>query len=209
GKVVETGTHSELMARGGEYASLQRAQQQSQQSGEVSAQALDDEPESVPAPYVAPPVAELQLSWAADNDSLSIEAPGAAPLRVSARRCFPLTDPEHYLSLVDARGHEVCCLESSLELPLESQRALRTALAATELLPHVQRIEAVREQATQSSWQVVTDRGARDFVVEQEDHIRRLADGRHLITDQHGMRYLVPRPEDLDAKSRKLLSSFS
>ena len=51
--------------------------------------------------------------------------------------------------------------------------------------------------------------GARGFVVEQEDHIRRLADGRHLITDANGMRYLVPRPEDLDPKSRRLLSSFS
>jgi hypothetical protein len=45
--------------------------------------------------------------------------------------------------------------------------------------------------------------------VEQEDHIRRLADGRHLITDSFGMRYLVPRIEELDAKSRRLLAAFS
>ena len=32
---------------------------------------------------------------------------------------------------------------------------------------------------------------------------------RHLITDAHGMRYLVPRSEELDAKSRKLLSAFA
>jgi hypothetical protein len=67
----------------------------------------------------------------------------------------------------------------------------------------------MKEEATQSTWQVVTDRGPRGFVVEQEDHIRRLADGRYLITDQHGMRYLVPRAEELDAKSRKLLSPFA
>jgi hypothetical protein len=36
-----------------------------------------------------------------------------------------------------------------------------------------------------------------------------LADGRHLITDAYGMRYLVPRLEELDAKSRRLLSPFA
>jgi hypothetical protein len=86
---------------------------------------------------------------------------------------------------------------------------LAQALAASELLPRVEHIAAVREEATRSLWQVVTDRGPRSFVVEQEDHIRRLPDGRHLITDEHGMRYLVPPLEELDAKSRRLLSPFA
>jgi hypothetical protein len=73
----------------------------------------------------------------------------------------------------------------------------------------VAQIESLREEATQSSWRVLTDRGVRDFVVEQEDHIRRLADGRHLITDSHGMRYVLPRLEELDAKSRRLFAPFS
>jgi hypothetical protein len=46
-------------------------------------------------------------------------------------------------------------------------------------------------------------------VVDQEDHIRRLPDGRFLITDADGMRYLIPRAEELDAQSRKLLSPFA
>jgi hypothetical protein len=56
---------------------------------------------------------------------------------------------------------------------------------------------------------VVTDRGARTFVVEQEDHIRRLDDGRHVITDSFGMRFLVPTPEQLDAPSRRWLGRYS
>ena len=74
---------------------------------------------------------------------------------------------------------------------------------------NVQRIESLREEATQSSWQVLTERGPRSFVIEQEDHIRRLADGRHLLTDSHGMRYLLPVLEELDARSRKLFLPFS
>jgi hypothetical protein len=130
-------------------------------------------------------------------------------LDVAARRCFPLSAPESFIALVDAQGNELTCLESSAELTPSSREALGQALAASELLPRVERIQAVREEATQSLWQVVTDRGVRAFVVEQEDHIRRLADGRHLITDSFGMRYLVPPLEQLDAKSRRLLSPFS
>jgi hypothetical protein len=128
---------------------------------------------------------------------------------VVARRCFPLTDPERFIGLVDARGRELCCLDSNSVLSLDSRHALERALLASELLPRVERIEAALEAATQSTWRVVTDRGAREFIVEQEDHIRRLADGRHLVTDSHGMRYLIPKPEELDAKSRRILSAFS
>jgi len=209
GKVVETGTHAELLALGGEYARLQRAQQKSQPTTEVETEAdAPEEPEAASTPFVAPPAAGLRLSWSAEADELSVDTL-AGSVVVVARRCFPLTDPQRFISLIDPRGHELCCIEAPAAISAASRAALEQALAATELLPCVERIEAVHEEATRSTWQVVTDRGARGFVVEQEDHIRRLADGRHLITDADGMRYLVPRAEDLDSKSRRLLSSFS
>lgn len=209
GKVVETGTHAELLALGGEYARLQQAQQKAQASLDGDAAVAPSEPEEVSAPPRLPAAPELRLSWSAETDTLRLEVREAAGVSVAARRCFPLSNPERFISLVDARGHELCCIETPSELSSKSRQALEQALLATELLPRVERIEVMREEATQSTWQVVTDRGPRGFVVEQEDHIRRLADGRYLITDQHGMRYLVPRPEELDAKSRKLIPPFA
>jgi ATP-binding cassette subfamily B protein len=208
GKVVETGTHAQLMANGGEYARLQRIQQRSQPSAELDLEPAE-EPELVSAPLHVPPPAELVLRWSADTDTLTASTLEGGSLAVTARRCFPLTDPERFICLVDPRGHELCCLETSSSLSAESRQALSSALAASELLPGVRQIERILAEATQSTWQVITDRGARSFVVEQEDHIRRLHDGRHLITDAHGMRYLVPRPEELDAKSRKLFAQFA
>jgi ATP-binding cassette, subfamily B, bacterial len=207
GKVVETGTHAELLARGGEYAKLQRAQQKSLPS--VDEEVTGDEPEDEPeqAPLVAADEA-LSLRWQLETDTLWLDVEGGT-LAVSARRCFPLSDPERFVSLVDARGHERACIEAPSALSPASRGALADALAASELLPTVAQIENLREEATQSSWRVLTDRGVRDFVVEQEDHIRRLADGRHLITDSHGMRYVLPRLEELDAKSRRLFAPFS
>jgi len=197
------------MAAGGEYARLQRIQRQSELAPEPETETESSEPpELVSPPGQVPAAAELSLHWAADTDTLTASTLDGGAVAVVARRCFPLTEPERFICLVDPRGHELCCVEDSSALPAASQQALLSALAASELLPRVERIEAILAAATQSTWQVVTDRGARDFIVEQEDHIRRLADGRHLITDSHGMRYMIPRPEALDAKSRKLLSAF-
>lgn len=207
GRVVETGTHAELLAQGGEYWRLQRTQQQTEPAlgGEPDPRA----PEPAPATLGSFEPGELELSWAVDRATLQLASRSGQSLTVSARRCFPLSEPERFIALIDAHGHELACIESSGQLPPGSQQALAQALAASELLPRVERIQTVREEATQSVWRVLTDRGERDFVVEQEDHIRRLADGRHLITDSFGMRYLVPRLEELDDKSRRLLSPFS
>jgi ATP-binding cassette subfamily B protein len=207
GRVVETGTHAELLAKGGEYWRLQRAQQQVAPLLEGEPQAL--EPEHVSAALPLPAPNALELVWSAESGALSLASLDGQSVTVFARRCFPLSAPDRFIALVDAQGHELICFESSSLLSPNSRQALERALAASELLPRVERIHAVREDATQSVWRVATDRGARDFVVEQEDHIRRLADGRHLITDSFGMRYLVPRIEELDAKSRRLLAAFS
>ena len=208
GKVVETGTHADLMARGGEYARLQRTQQKALPGLEPEPGVVD-EVELVSAPFAVPAPSALRLQWSPDTDTLSADLSDGQRLVVAARRCFPLTDPARFIALVDPRGRELCCLDSASLLPADSRQALEQSLAANELLPRVEHIEAVLEAATQSTWSVVTDRGARDFIVEQEDHIRRLGDGRHLITDSHGMRYLIPKPDELDAKSRRILSAFS
>jgi ATP-binding cassette, subfamily B, bacterial len=163
GKVVETGTHVELMAQGGEYARLQRIQQRSLPGAETEPSAVE-EPEPMSAPWQAPSPAALRLHWAPDTDTLTADLLDGQRVVVLARRCFPLSEPERFIGLLDSRGRELCCLESASALPAESRRALQCSLAASELLPCVERIEAVLEAATQSTWRVLTDRGARDFI---------------------------------------------
>jgi ATP-binding cassette, subfamily B, bacterial len=208
GRVVEQGTHTQLLALGGEYAKLQRAQRQLQSSEPV--EVAEEEPEA-PEPAAlleAVPDPDLRLRWSSETDTLTLATKNGDVL-VSPRRCFPLTDPDRHVSLVDARGHERAIIARISELQPASRQALLTALAAFELLPRVEQIEALKQEATQSSWTVLTERGPRRFVVEQEDHIRRLADGRHLLTDSHGMRYVLPPLEQLDPRSRKLFAPFS
>jgi len=130
-------------------------------------------------------------------------------LAVSARRAFPLTDPSAYVSLVDEQNQERVCFESIAELGEGERATLERALSQADFLPVVARIVSVTQQATRSVWRVDTDRGQTEFVVDQEDHVRPLEDGRHLISDAHGMRYLVPLASALDVQSRKILARFS
>jgi hypothetical protein len=73
----------------------------------------------------------------------------------------------------------------------------------------ISQIQAVTPLDARWEWRVVTDRGAIDFIVEQEEHVRALDDGRYVVTDSHGMRYLIQSPAELDATSRRLLGRFS
>ena len=204
GKVAEVGSPAELLAKDGEYAKLWRAQSSSTPD--------TSEPNApVEAPHEPLPLfdtATLELKLDAEGQLWACPA-GQEPLAVSARRAFPLTNPDAYVSLVDEHHFERACFTNLADLLPAPRELVRRALAQADFLPQIRAIRAIGQEATRSRWQVETDRGPTEFTVEQEDHVRLLEDGRHLISDAHGMRYLVPVPSELDIASRKLLARFS
>ncbi|HET7544424.1 MAG TPA: DUF1854 domain-containing protein [Polyangiaceae bacterium] len=208
GRVAEVGSASELLAKDGEYAQLWHAQSTAKAS-DASAHGVDEQPPPAahePLPLLEPATLELELDEDGQLWALSATQPRLA---VFARRAFPLSAPDSHVSLVDEHHFERACFPTLEILPHATREVLLRALARSEFLPQVRRIRSIVQEATLSRWDVDTDRGQRQFVVDQEDHVRPLEDGRHLISDSHGMRYLVPVASELDAVSRKLLSRFS
>ena len=66
----------------------------------------------------------------------------------------------------------------------------------------IQQVNAVRNEYGTSYWDVQTDRGPREFVVQNvSENAQWLGDRRLLITDVDGNRFEIPHLDELDKKS--------
>jgi hypothetical protein len=123
-------------------------------------------------------------------------------------RAFPLAAPEEGVSLVSGEGREVAWVPLLGELSPEARALMEEELAAREFAPTVLRIEAVSSFSTPSTWSVITDRGATQFVLKGEEDIRRLEDGALLIASGEGINFRIADRWALDRKSRAVLERF-
>lgn len=133
---------------------------------------------------------------------------GDAHAGVTPVRAHPLTAPDEGVSLVGAHGHELAWIPRLSALPDAPRRLLEAELAAREFHPTLRRLIAVNTFCTPSTWRIETDRGEIDFVLKSEEDIRRLDEGRLLITSSHGLQLEVPDRWALDKPSKKLLERF-
>jgi hypothetical protein len=123
-------------------------------------------------------------------------------------RAFPIQAPERDISLLDADGHEVAWIDELARVPEPAQGLIRAALAEREFMPEIRAILGVSSFSTPSTWQVRTDRGDTSFVLKGDEDIRRLAGNTLLVTDSHGIQFLIRDMTALDRESRRLLDRF-
>jgi len=136
------------------------------------------------------------------------ETAGRQHLGVEAVRGFPISSPRHGISLIDSSGRELVWVESLDDLPEATRRLLEEELPRRELIPQLQRVVRVSGVSEPTEWDVETDRGATRFILNSEDDVRRLGEGRALLVDANGIRYLIPQLETLDPFSRRVLERY-
>src|SRR5215469_13708698 len=136
------------------------------------------------------------------------EPSGRTHVGVEPVRAFPLSDPNHWVALVDAEGHEVFHVESLDNLPPAVRQLLEAELAAREFVPIIERVVRTSGEIFPAQWDVETDRGATTLNLDSEDDIRRIGSHRVLITDARKMRFQVPDTRTLNAYSRRVLERF-
>ncbi len=123
-------------------------------------------------------------------------------------KAFPISLPGECIALVDRDGHELVWLENLNQISAENQVIIKEELANREFMPVLTRISEVSSFATPSTWTVETSRGATQFVLKGEEDIRRISKDTYLISDNHGVQYLIENIQLLDKHSRRLLDRF-
>jgi hypothetical protein len=123
-------------------------------------------------------------------------------------RGFPITDPDHFISICDSEGRELLVIEDLAALPPETRQVLEQDLARREFVPIVRRILGVPADTEPTEWEVETDRGPTRFVVNSDDDVRRLGAFRALVIDAQGIRYLIDDTRQLDTASRRILDRY-
>lgn len=137
-----------------------------------------------------------------------VDANGVLHEGVSPVRAFPIQAPEEGLSLVNSDGKEVAWLERISDLSPDMADVVREELAGREFMPEITRIVDVGSYACPSTWTVETDRGQTDFVLRGEEDIRRIGSVSLLVSDSHGIHFLIRDQYTLDKHSKKILDRF-
>jgi len=123
-------------------------------------------------------------------------------------KAFPISLPGECIAIVDRDGHELVWLENLNQISADNQVIIKEELANREFMPVLTRISEVSSFATPSTWTVETSRGATQFVLKGEEDIRRISKDTYLISDNHGVQYLIENIQLLDKHSRRLLDRF-
>ena len=123
-------------------------------------------------------------------------------------RAFPIQSPEQGIALMDTDGHEAVWIEDLNSVAQPAQSLIREALEGREFMPEIEAITAVSSFAMPSTWTVRTHRGTTQFVLKGEEDIRRLSATALLITDSHGIQFLIRDTGKLSRESKKILDRF-
>jgi hypothetical protein len=150
----------------------------------------------------------MKLSQDAMGRWVLTTADGTAHTGVMAVRAFPIQSPEHGVSIMDAQGHELAWVDDLVALPEPNQSLLRQALQGREFMPEIVSIRSVSGFITPCTWFITTDRGDTELLLKGDEDIRRVAGNTLLITDSHGIHFLIRDLTKLSRDSRRLLDRF-
>lgn len=137
-----------------------------------------------------------------------VSADGVQYEHVMAVRSFPVAAPEEGIAVVDVDGKELLWIPH-LHLLSDTVRVnILKAMTQREFMPQILKLLGVSSFVTPSIWDIETDRGFTTLLLKGEEDIRRLSASVLLVTDGHGVQFLIRDIAQMDRQSRKLLDRF-
>ncbi len=144
--------------------------------------------------------------------SLFYDPPGTLRLTVSDERSYPsvklyqaspLSRPGRYLSLVNGKGEEITMVENLQDFAAEARAVAEEEIRRRYLTCRVQAVTHTRAEFGVTYWQVETDRGPRDFVIQSlSESCVWLSDTHLLLIDVDGNRFEIADRNALDPASQ-------
>ena len=128
--------------------------------------------------------------------------------QVIAVRAFPVAAPDEGVSLVDTEGHELLWIAALNDLSAALRAKVLRALTQREFMPRILKLNGVSSLVAPCTWDIETDRGNTSLDLKGEEDIRRLSATVLLVTDGHGVQFLIRDLAQMDRHSRKLLDRF-
>ncbi|MHB9024548.1 MAG: DUF1854 domain-containing protein [Armatimonadota bacterium] len=150
-----------------------------------------------------------QLHFRREGIRLQLSQEGGEWQEVKLLRAFPLSEPEHWIAMLDKDGKEIGMLRDLRRVSTKSLAAAREELSQRYLVPQILRIDGCRARADVLEWTVETDRGPAVFLTRNlQESIKQPVPRRLTLTDVEGNRFDVPDVDALDEESRRMLIGF-
>lgn len=126
------------------------------------------------------------------------------------RRLFPVTDTEHYITLLDDKEKEIALIRNMSDLDETSREVLEDCFREFYMIPKITQILEVHDKFGVLEFKVMSDRGVVSFRIRnRHSDIKNLhGSGRIVIRDSDDNRYEIPRFDDLDKHSKHCLFSY-
>jgi ATP-binding cassette subfamily B protein len=229
GRLVEQGSHEQLIAENGRYAKLVRLQ--SQTSPKASIDDLlekDDEPANAESKAAADDAAandakkflphwllpgDAEICAGARDTMTVVLADDKVHRGVFAVNLFPATNPEDYISLRiwtrDGEQQEVGILRNLKEWPAEAQRLVRSALDRRYFLQTIDGVDAINLELGHLHCDVRTPHGPRRFTMRwSQSQVQDFGERGKMLLDLDDNRFLVPDVQALPPKERELFQRY-
>lgn len=153
-------------------------------------------------------VLNIQFDQSPSGRWFYVSAEGVRYDHVLAVRSFPVAAPDEGVAVVDVDGKELLWISHLSELSSSVRSNIQKAMMQREFMPQILKLYGVSSFVTPSTWDIETDRGRTSLLLKGEEDIRRLSSTVLLVTDGHGVQFLIRDLAQMDRFSRKLLDRF-